>query len=291
MSRVLIRFTMCLLITSVASAATPDRTTSGGPNIIVRGPSYHYVLAAGRTRRVCEHMLHVFNDKFTHLWDAPPLPWLESDYDFSANSKYAFPLLPGVKHSTKATFEMRFSAQPTSPEFSAIHWKEGVGVAGGCPTGEICPGEEPQPILIGHFDFDNDGTTDTVIQQQFFGGYRLARDSQEYLIVWRNQTLTAQGVADIGKLIHPKNHALTPIITVGMYFRPFIYAKRTYVAQYVQDLSEPRRVFRSWTQSPDSEDMLVRRYFFMGQKQNITGRPEWTVSTICDFEMKKLSNR
>lgn len=296
MSRVLVPLTMLLLTVSVARAASLSRVASRAANTRMTGPTYRYLLDKNQSPGVCGHMLHVFNDKFTRPWDAPPMPWSKSDHDYSANSKYAFPLLPGVKHSTKATFEMRFSAQPVSPEFSAIHWKEGLGTPGGCPAGKICPGEEPQPILIAHFDFDNDGTMDTVIQQQSFRGYRNASDSLEYLIVWRNQIFTIGRVADIGELIHPKNQALTPIITIGMYFRPFIYAKQTYVAQYVQNLGEPvnanaEPVIVPWTQPPDREDMLVQQYFFTGQKQKITGRPEWNARTLCDFKMKQMSGR
>lgn len=291
MYRALLAMAASLLSMTVGSAATLPTVASDASKIVVRGPTYRYSLKEGQHTGVCTHMLRVFNDRFTHLWDAPPMPWSKNDRTYSAASKYSFPLLPGVKRSTRSTFEMRFSAQPTSPEFSAIHWKEGMGTPGGCPAGAVCPGEEPEPILISHLDFDNDGTTDTVVQQQFFGGYRLARDSQEYLMVWRSQVLKIHGIADIGKLIHPKNPVLTPIIALGMYFRPFIYAGRTYVAQYVQDLNESGRVFRSWTQAPDREDMLVQQYSFNVKGEGSTERPKWNVDTICDFQMKQVSNR
>jgi hypothetical protein len=290
MQRALVLIAASLLAVVIASAAPLPRVVSVAPQTTLRGQTYRYILKENRNPEVCGHMLRVFNDKFTHLWDAPPMPWSKKNQDYAADSKYAFELLPGVEHSTAATFEMRFSAQPTSPEFSAIHWKEGRGIPGGCPAGETCPGEAPQPILVADFDIDNNGTIDTVIQQQFFGGYRRARDSQEYLIVWRSQNFTIRGVADIWKLEHPMNQALTPIISLDMYARPFIYAKQTYVARYVQDLGQSADL-TSWTKPPAREDMLVQRYSFTGRKEKKTGRSQWTAWTVCDFRMKQVNGK
>ena len=290
MSRMLMRPTVWLLIASIVTTALPARSASGGSNITVKGPAYRYVLKEDRNPTVCKHMLVVFNRRFSDPWAAPPRPWSkDTERNYSAGSRYAFPRLPGVEHSTMATYEMRFSAQPTSPEFSAVPWKEGIAVPGGCPAARVCTGQGPEPILIAHFDFDNDGTVDTVIRNQFFRGYRAAHPAFEYLTVWRNQVFTIPGIADIWKLSHPKNHALTPIVTFGTYLRPFVYANRTYVAEYVRrfgHVAASGSPFR-----PDREDMLVHEYSFAGQRERITGRPLWTVRNVCDFAMNQLSER
>lgn len=295
MHRVLINVFVLILIGVADNAASSPPAASHAADVIITGPTYQYTLKEDRNPSVCRHMLQVFSAKFSHFWDEPALLPATKDRDFSANSKYAFPLLPGVKPSTDSIYEMRFSAQPTSPEFSAIHWKEGIGVPGGCPAGGVCAGQVPGPLLIAHLDFDNDGTTDTVIKDGFSRGYRDVSGADEYLTVWRNQVLTIRGVADLWKLAHPKDEALTPIITAGSYLRPFTYEGRVYVARYVRDLNEsddrnaePEPT--PWTQMPHSEDMLVQQYSFTGQKEQITGRPEWTVRNVCDFEMKQLSN-
>lgn len=293
MHHVLTSLTMWLLLVSAACAAPSAHGASGTPNVFQTGPTYHYILKQDKNPAVCKHMLRAFNDRFTHLWDAPLMPWSKSDQSYSSSSKYAFPLLPGVKHSTEATYEMRFSAQPTSPEFSAIHWKEGNAILGGCPASE-CPWDyKLLPILVAHFDYDNDGTIDTVIKQQFFAGYSLKDRSQEYLIVWRDQSLTIQDLTDMSKLMHPQNPTLEPISSSGLYLRPFIYAGHAYVARYVYaDPGDSDTTANSvpWFMTPKTQDMLVQQYSFTGQKQQFTGRPEWTVHTICDFEMKPLNN-
>lgn len=278
---------------AVAAPAAHHALSSG--DTIRPGPIFRYVLKADRSPAVCKHILDVFNDRFTHLWDAPSLTSLTNDPAYSANGRYAFPRLPGVKHSIKATFEMRFLAWPTSPEFSAIHWKEGMAIPGGCPAGKLCPGEGPEPVLIAHFDFDNDGTTDTVIIQGAFPGYMDATNPiNEYLTVWRNQTFTIRGVADLSKLHNSRNQTSSPIFVSGRYFRPFVYKRRTYVAKYVPQyaqLDDDPNAIPSWTWTPSREDMLVQTYSFTGRKDKVLGRPEWTISTVCDLRMKQVNNK
>lgn len=295
MPRVRISIAMLLLCAAGVAAGSISRSASGAHDLIIRGPTYRYGLKASRNSAVCQNMLRVFNADFAHLWNAPSLPWSKNDAAYSADSKYAFPLLPGIDHSTGATFEMRFSAQPTSPEFSSIHWKEGTAITGGCPAGKVCAREGPEPILVAHFDFDNDGTIDTVIKHGFSRGYRHVSGVDEYLTVLRDQTIEGEGVVDLTKLVRVHNGESAPVVW-GSYLRPFIYQRTAYVARYVQNLgisdggdSEP--VPRPWTTPPDREDMLVQQYFSTEQKQNTTRRPEWAMRTICDFEMKQVSNR
>lgn len=292
MSRVLISLTMLLASTSAASAASTSAAASGSPGIIIHGPTFRYALEGDRNPMVCQQMLRVFNEKFTRLWDSPPMPWSKSDQDYSATSKYAFPLLPGLKHSTQFTYDMRFSAQPSSREFSAIPWKEGTAVAGGCPAGKVCAGEQPQPVLAAYFDFDNDGRMDTVIKGgSFFSGYLGMYHANEILTVWRGQRLKITDTINSWDLEHPKDKALTPIIMWGTYLRPFIYRGVSYVARYV-----PSFASNSWPSLdgqippyPVREDILVEQYHYTGRKDRI-GRPTWTSETVCDLRMKRLNN-
>lgn len=235
----LVAMTMLLLFMNVAIAALPPRAASSPADTIIHGPTFRYMLKKDQNAEICKHMLHVFNDKFTHLWDAPPLTSLTKDPNYSATGKYAFPLLPGVKHSPKATFEMRFSAWPTSPEFAAIRWREGRAVFGGCPTGKKCAGEGPIPILVAHFDFDNDRSIDTVIQWAFDSG---ESSPEGALNVWRGKVLKITGMPVLWALDHPQDKRLTPIMMRGEYPRPFICRGVVYVAKYKPDFgSESKR--------------------------------------------------
>ena len=229
-------------------------------------------------------MLRVFNDKFAHPWDAPPLPWSKTFQWYSADSKYGFPLLPDVKHSTEATFEMRFSAWPTSSEFSAIHWNEGRATPGGCPAGQVCPGEGPEPILVAYFDFDNDGSVDTVIESTFDPSP--LGDTFE---VWRGQVLKISVTPSLWDLEHPQNTELTPIMMSGPYMRPLIFQGVTYVASYDPTSISPAGDEPGSPAYLVREDMLIERYHFAGRKDRI-GRPEWSSDTVCDLRMRRRKN-
>lgn len=282
MSRVLVAITMLLLSVNASATAPQTKAASSPAGFIVHGPIFRYTLIKDRNPVMCKHMLRVFNDKFNHPWDAPLLTSYTNDPNYSATSKYAFPLLPGVKHSTKATFEMRFSAWPTTPEFSAIHWKEGRVAPGGCPAGQVCPGEGPQPILVAYFDFDNDGTVDTVIKSTFDPS-----PLGDTLEVWRGQVLKISGTPNLWGLEHPQNKELTPIMMSGPYLRPFIFHGITYVASYDSTSISPSGDEPGSPAYLVREDMLIERYRFAGWKDRI-GRPEWSSDTVCDLRMNKV---
>lgn len=275
---------LSLLGVSLVNAATLSRDVLEAPRPIIKGPTYRYILKDSRNTALCGHMLHVFNTKFTHLWDFPPIFAHAGDPVYSAHSVYAFRMLPHSRHSSESTFIMRYSKVPTSAEFSAIPWEEGRATAGGCPPGGTCPSDNiPIPILVAHFDFDNDGTVDTVIKDGFSVGYPWAPHQQgwdysEHLLVWRAQLLNISDTPSLWTLEHPSAKSLTPITLTGSYLRPFVYAGKVFVASYETD-------------SPSREHMYVERYSFTGRKQDITGWPEWSATKICDFRMQQLSAR
>jgi hypothetical protein len=278
---------MALLTLNVADAAPTARAPSTQTDTIVRGPTFRYSLKRTQNPALCEHMLRVFNENFAHPWSAPTLMSLTNDTNSSTTSKYMFPLLPGVKRSVETTEELAFSAWPTSPEFSAIHWKEATATPGGCPAGKTCPEEGPMPILVAHFDFDNDGSVDTIIKEgaTFFQDYGRMRMVQEYLIVWRDQTLKITGTESMWRLEHPQDKTLTPITMMGAYLRPFVYRGVTYVASYQPDFgtASPPPPY------PVREDMLIGRVHFAGRRVGTIGSLLWSADTICELKMQRLN--
>lgn len=119
---------LCLMISllwvSSINAATLPRDVLEAPRPIIKGPTYRYFLRDGHDSALCGHMLRVFNTKFAHLWDAEPIWAAEGDPVYSAQSVYAFPMLPHVKHDSESTFLLRYSKVPTSEEFRQFHGKK-----------------------------------------------------------------------------------------------------------------------------------------------------------------------
>lgn len=275
----------CLLTISVTAVASQSPADLNPDDTGVPGPTYKYSLVEGQSLPVCKHMLGVFNSKFANLWNPPDLISPTGTPNYSANSKLVFPLLPGVKHSAEASFQMRLSAWPASPVFAAIHWREGRAVFGGCPKGKTCGGEGPVPILVAYFDFDNDGTTDTVVQLAFISG---KYSTEDVFDVWRGQALKMDGAPSLWALQHPQNKELTPIMMQATYLRPFIYHGITYAATYKPHFAPTHGEYETSPIPllPLREDMFIGRYHFAGRRDQI-GRPEWSSDTVCDLRMKR----
>jgi hypothetical protein len=281
-----------LLVLSAIGITPLVHSETALADIIFKGPVFQYTLREDHDPVVCKHMLRVFNDKFSHPWDSLEL----TDSAYSADSKYAFPRLSGVQHSAQITFDMQFSAQPTSPEFSAIRWNEGRVIPGGCPEGKTCSAaSRPEPVLVAYFDFDNDGSKDTVVKigSSFFPGYARMSWAQEFLIVWRGQQLEITNTSNLWDLEHPADKRLRPIIKWGyVYVRPFIYRGITYIASYAPSFRDDsgQNLNRYMPPYPIREDIFIEKYSFTGQMETTTGRPQWTTNTICDLGMKRLKD-
>jgi hypothetical protein len=244
---------------------------------------YSYHLLEGQVS-VCEHMNEVFNRSFSDLWNADPL-WSESDVHYAANSRYAFPMLPGVDHSARDTFTMRFSKTPSSAEFNSVAWREGRALIG--------VSTKPEPILIAYLDFDNDGQLDTVIKVGFSGGYKYMTYGgdlfAEHILVLRGRQMELKGVLPLNTLTKDVPFALAPVIATATYERPFIYQAHTYVAQYDEDLGEGFAAAKKPLYKPIRETMSILSYRFTGRAEANTNAPEWDVDTVCRFEMSQIA--
>ena len=246
---------------------------------------YSYVLVDQQRGQesVCAHMKEVFDRDFTALWNADPL-WSENDARYAADSRYAFPRVPDVGHEGRKTFTMRFSKVPGSPEFDSVGWEEGRALIG--------IGSTPQPILIAHFDFDNDGVVDTVVKVGFNGGYDYVTFGghvlAESLLVFRGQMIIPQGVVKLASLTDhvPEDHR--PVIVNATYERPFLYKSRAYVARYDEDLGEDDDAGKRPPYRPLSETMSILTYHFSGSSEPLTGAPQWDAETVCKFSMSQV---
>ena len=245
--------------------------------------AYHFVLGTDRDTALCKHMYQVFNDRFRQPWrDEVDLAL------YAEGERYAFPRLPWVPHSDEMTIDMRFSRQPTSPEFEAISWREGRAMAGTADSG----GNTPFPVLIAYFDFDNDGHVDTVMKETFMthyqyrAGWNGAR-GPEYLLVWPGERKEFASMPSMWELQNevPKN--MRPILSEGLHQRPFIYGGQAYVAKYEQDWGHSEVVGEvPWY--PLGETMRIVTYASGAKTTDSDDNTRWIEHTVCEFQMKPI---
>ena len=259
---------------------------------IAPGPNYVYQLTSSTNSDVCSHMNAVFNQRFATLWASPTL--LESDPSLAADGPYAFPRLPGVDHDYEATFAMRASRMPSSPEFDAIPWKEARAIFGEPPESAGPQNDKAMPVLIAFFDLYNDGHVDTVIKNGFTQGYSYMANSggngvdDEWLTVVSDARISLEPVLSLWKLRNDAHSQARWITSIdAAYERPFVYQGVTYVAQYEIDLGKYFAAANRPPYKPRAERMIVVKLHPPDHLEN----PRALVAreTVCKYKMTQVS--
>lgn len=253
--------------------------------------TYAYSSELNQDSDLCKRMAGVFNTKFANLWKRDAFSSMDASH-YTAGSKYAFPLLPGVSHASRFTFDMSLSRSPSSEEFDAIDWKEGR-VTTGSPSASKTPDSETSlPVLIANIDIDNDGSQDTIVKYGFSPGYEhLASGeglSAEAIVVWRSQVWQLPADLSLWKLLNSQPATRAPIVYNAAYLRPFVYNRHTYLARYDFDRLTPEGKRRTKGGHP-RETMSVVDVRFTGTLNGLTKRPEWTATTLCSYRMEARS--
>lgn len=254
-----------------------------GAPVYLGTPVYKYILVLNHKPELCQHMGKVFNRDFAHLWDSVPDQLYQPDATSSLPT--LFPPLPGVEQTKEFAFAVRYSRYPSSPEFDAVRWQFGQIQLGTKLDGTA----NFQPLLVAHFDFDNDGHIDTVTKMGFTRGYgelTMPRDTgnTEYLSVWRSQA-DADVNPDSAKVEKESPGERSALVTGG-YIRPFIYKGRNYVARYGLR-KKPGGV-------PEREWMTIDEFSYEGSldpTSPVFKRPALHERTLCRFQMTDLVNR
>ncbi len=256
-------------------------------------PEYTFRLMEDHQPDLCAHMDGVFNQYFRHMWaEAEMKDPLDLDTIYSEKSIYAFPLLPGTKHDTRATLEMRFTKVPSSPEFEAIQWHEGHAKA--MPI--AAPGKNlayVPPFLVAYVDIDNNGTVDTVYKIQFTNYSSLfAKGGEgsvegESLVTYRDKRVDDVAPDSVSNLIDNSDIPHGPSLLNGDQLRLFAYQGKTYLAVYDQGFDDPpsKHTRANLKRNvPPHETMTVQSLSYKGLIDPI-GRPAWTVTRLCQFDM------
>jgi hypothetical protein len=253
--------------------------------------TYTYSSEINKDSNLCKHMSDVFNDRFRNPWKRDAFSAKDSSR-YAANSRYVFPLLPWVSHSSRFTFDMSLSRSPSSTEFDAINWKEGRVTTGSPSATKTTDSETSLPVLIASVDIDNDGSQDMLVKYGFSPGYdHLASGeglSAEAIVVWRSQVWELPSDMSLWKLLNSQPATRAPIVYNAAYLRPFIYDRHTYLARYDYERLTPEGKRRMKGGHP-RETMSVIDARFTGELNGLTKRPEWTATKLCSFRMDARS--
>jgi hypothetical protein len=253
--------------------------------------SYAYRLTTSQAPKLCEHMGSVFNASFRKLWIREPVPVADAASPYSADGRFAFPRVSGVQHDPMKTFDMALSKLPSSPEFDAIAWKE-TRVTTGSPAGvQIPESSRPLAALIAYFDFDNDGRKDTVLKYGFTRGFEAIRqrgESPEYLAVWPGETREIAPNASVWELQNVPAGGVRAITENGQYLRPFMYARRAYVAKY-EMRSDKADAGRGSPNAVENETLSIVHFQYRGAHDEFTRAPVWTGTTMCQYQMIQIN--
>ena len=218
--------------------------------------SYDYKLVMNKNPKLCKHMEEVYKTHFKRPWDLEPLGGWEQ-----------------LLKNDRVLLKTAYSRYPTSPEFSAIEWKDYMYKD---EFGD-------RPLLIAEFDIDNDGTKDLVLKPSFFSGGN--PDQWEFLLIFQpgelnlDQSLSRRDVWGEGKALRPK------VISDAAVMRPFLFNGIAYLSWYDfyrYDLGEPKTPAH---QPP--EFMEIKKYKgggIIGQREKLP----LLLENICKFEMIRI---
>lgn len=251
------------------------------PSLAEDNDSYRYILEKSHSKKVCDHMLEVYNRYFKYPFVASP-----ELSDYAEGGRYALPLLPGVTRDPELTRAMALSIYPSSAEFDAVKWQEGS---------VQYPNGNDQAVMVADVDIDNDGSVDTVVKFFFVQPYLLSNPlSREAFAVYRGAIKPEQLPSDINTFYISQEEGKTPA-NIGFHFgsdasvfpyrivRVFSYGGVNYLSAYGgRWLKESHALKYQW---PDREYMDVLQYQSGGDN---LGKESWSplkINTICQFRM------
>ncbi len=243
--------------------------------------TYRYKLEENNNDKVCLHMAGVYNKFFKKPF---AMTIDENEYEKGEGNLPA--LLPGAKRDWGSFINMRFSFQPTSPEFDAIKWKVGKLIR---PTHE---GERVVlnfPFIAADMDLNNDGQFVTVIKNEFMScyiSYHSCNPADSWSIFRKGDIDLMQGPIEWdvplkGQNGHPPLAVIYGRSSTCNIMRPFIYDGVTYLSCYHRKWLKDLRDYRNGTPNWEYTDVLK----YQGVEKLPDGRDPIKAETVCRFRM------
>ncbi|HIJ90692.1 MAG: hypothetical protein OEV89_07980 [Desulfobulbaceae bacterium] len=254
---------------------------------------YRYELEVNNDATVCQHMGKVYNAYFRQPWKHHG----SGSKEYEEGGLYTFPKLPGVEHSARAAFAMRYSKWPSSPEFDAVPWREGQSAII-IPPGTSLYNSPPDKVqyscvLIADFDIDNDGRVETVVKDDFMGGGPQTEfHSGDSFSIFTRGSIDPATLTSNDRFSQYRTDGIQPRHLAEFMARPFIFNGRTYLSGYRPwwKIAEDgvARIPSSYGY-PDREFTEVFRYRGGGEhvpEGRGYGNTPLQMDLVCRFRMK-----
>lgn len=271
---------------------------------------YRYRLIESHDKELCPHMTQVFSQHFRTPWHKSWLKLEPNQVLFGKPYDQVFERLPGVEYNKKFTWSMLLSKYPSSPEFEAVHWREGrVNYANGASP----PVYRPEPMLVAEIDIDNDGQKDWVVKHSFMDkmttweGMGQAYGGGDSLKIFPFDGLDPMAPLTNEQLFHGQkperpprmiDRDVTEKLDTGQ-LRPFVFKRKVYLSAYQvywPNLELTKQVGHNAIAEPDQlyperEYMNILRVTARGER--LLGRIVETANTetVCRIRMIMLTNK
>ncbi|UCV05667.1 hypothetical protein [Dechloromonas denitrificans] len=263
---------------------------------------YKYRLEESKDRSLCVHMTQVFNQNFKAPWDRGVGAEGANPTVFGKPYDQIFERLPEVGFDRESTYEMLLSKFPSSPEFDAVKWKEGMVCYPEGGNEDIC---HPHPMLVAEIDIDNDGHKEWVVKHSFMFKIptKFVSDAgdedysgEDGLALFPKDGLDLTMPLTLKQLVHGQKSGRQPRLLdlkVALQLRPFAYKGKTYLSAYqivLDDKNLSPKKHPPYQLYPDREYMNILRVLAGGKR--LEGQIIETANTesVCRIRMIMLNN-
>ena len=247
---------LTLLLTALMTLGLTSSTAiyAGEPT------SYRYRLVESKDDQLCRRMTTVYNEHFSHPFEARTLSKLQKESSIPIHSRY-----------------------PSSVEFDSIKWDLKT-----YPLTRPDGRKETWSALIARFDVDNDGMEDVVAKASFFRG---DPDDSEELYVFSGQDFDLNAVKDAKEFLEGQRASKRPsVINVGAaILRPFVANGKTYLSGYDYKRYTPLPGAEAAKNAPHTPPQYMHIYRYEGGGQMFAGAEnQLRVTEMCTINMSQV---
>jgi hypothetical protein len=251
-----------------------------GYGMAAEDDNYTYKLEVNNNDKVCTHMVSVYNKYFKK-----PFKTINDEKEYVKGGGVLPPLLPGAKDDLRSFVEMRFSFQPSSPEFDAIKWRVGKQITR--TAGKI--DALNTPFIAADIDINNDGELKTVIKDEFmtcYLPYNSCSPADSWSVFRKGDIDLMKGPIEWDVPIQGQDGRPPLAYIYGRsstcnVVRPFIYEGVTYLSCYHRKWLNDASDFRIGTPHREYTDVLK----YQGIEKVPRGRTLLKAETVCRFRM------